>query len=172
MPSEELRAVPGGPAAASSARLSEAIGFCLGCCCLLPLRVSKPPGGGVPQSPHAGDANTVSRLWEQVHGPQTQDGGFPPSRRDAQVQMAGRRLVFLAVAPSFSSTRVRPLVFQRVPLFPLPFLPCRQPQTPACWVPSRLLLFFIFFFSTPASRLWLQTSASRIAKDTRLTHNE
>lgn len=82
--------------------------------------------------------------------------------------MSGHRLVFLAIAPSFSSTRVRSFVFQRFPLFLfLSVLPtASDPAEAGSLSPS------VIPPPTPLQQALAATSASWITKDTRLTHNE
>lgn len=128
---------------------------------------------GIPQSSHAGDANTVSHLSlperarRTVHEPQTQDGAslqateIPGSRWPAGASFF---LLLLPLSPPPSSIPSCSGAF----LFFSSFLCGRQPQTPACLGPSRLLLFFF----SPLQQALAATSASRITKDTRLTHNE
>lgn len=89
----------------------------------------------------------------------------PPRSLEPDVH---HHLVFLAIAPSFSSTLVHSFVFSSAFLFFSSFLCRRQPQTQQELGPSRLLLFFFF----PLQQALAATSASWITKDTRLTHNE
>ena len=148
----ELQAVPGKPSdCVSSARQLEVIvSYLTAAAFFLSCQQAKES----PQSSYVGDTKTVSHFWlpeqREPRAPcteqQTQDGGFLPAK--PWDQMCSHGLVFLAVAPSFSSTLIRSFVCQRLPLSS--FLCCRQPQTQQELGPSLLLLFFL-----PCSRLWL-----------------
>lgn len=185
MPSE-LRAVPRrtecAAAVSSSARLvaSDRV-VCASAAALFLFLVSKPrdppklsrrryqhcESPPAPGSERASAPQKVARPR-----PQSQHGGFPPKPArslDADGRPA-RRLVFLAIAPSFflHPRVVHAFVFQRFPLVPLPSLVLPTSLRPrAC----RVLLafcYYFFSFSLPLQQAWAATSASRITKDTRL----
>lgn len=165
----ELQAVPGKPSdCVSSARQLEAIvSYLTAAAFFLSCQQAKES----PQSSYVGDTKTVSHFWlpeqREPRAPcteqQTQDGGFLPAK--PWDQMCSHGLVFLAVAPSFSSTLIRSFACRRLPLFFLSVLPtAADPARAGSLSPSAVF--------SPLQQASAATSASWITKDTRLPHNE
>lgn len=124
------------------------------CCCFLPFLSASQ---GIPpkllrrryQNCESLLAPRAEGVQGRMHGTADPRWGFPPSHQEPCNQMCSQRLVFLAVAPSFSSTLIHSFVSQHVPLFLfLSVLPtAADPARAGSLSPSAV--------SFPCSRLWL-----------------